>query len=950
MSRHRTPFCLSRNSARAALLVGLSCARLTALAAPVGGQVAGGTGSIASTGTTTTITQTSPTLSVNWQSFNIGTKETVNFVQPSASALAVNRIAGTSASQILGQLNANGQVYLINPNGIVFGASAQVNVGGLVASTLDLSDASLASSTRSFSGAGQGSVTNLGTITAADGGYVALLANQVSNQGTIVARLGTVALGAGSAVTLSFGGNNLLQMQVAQSTLNNQAQNGGLIQADGGTVLMSAGAQNAVLASLVNNTGVIEARTVQNHAGTITLLGSASAGEVNLAGTLDASAPNGGNGGAIETSAATVHVAAGTQVTTAAPQGQTGSWLIDPQDFTVAASGGDISGATLSASLGASNVTLQSSGGAAAGSGNINVNDAVSWNANTNLTLTAANNVNIGANLSASGNNAGLTINPNTATGTNSASGSGTFNLQNGAAVTLSGASPSLSIAGQNYIVINRLGAAGSTTGTDLQGIGGNLSNNYALGSNIDASATQNWNGGAGFTPIGMISSDGSNTAAYTGIFNGLGHTIANLTIDLPNNQNVALFGMSYGTVTNVGLVNSNISGFSVVAPLVASNHGTISNSYATGVVTDSGVGSFIGGLVGYNSNIIENSFTSGTLNTNSSYVGGITGYNAGSINNSYSTSSISGWTALGGLVGDNAGTVTNSYAAGYVPVGGGGLTGGGPGTVTNSFWDVTTSGQSSALGGGIGLSTADMQALSTYTTASAANGNVNPAWDFASVWTLYNGATYPLLRAFMTPLTVTANNASATAAGGYSGGNGVSFSGTPNPALLLGTLQYGGSSQGATAPGTYDIALSGWYSGQLGYLISYADGMLSLNAAPPVVAAPPVTATPSSLVATQAASTHATPGAVAGSDMLQQVQSQAPQFLPAAPPVAVVALPQGPADGSPWSGNATQPAVAGAPFSSQSTNLAPGSAQQVTLRVLNQGVNLPRNMLEAKE
>src|SRR6185312_8001008 len=99
-----------------------------------------------------------------------------------------------------------GQIYLINPNGVLFGEGAQVNVGGLVASTLDFNDATSTATTRSFSGSGSGSVINQGTISAASG-YVALLGNHVGNQGTITAQLGTVALGAGSTATLTFSGN-----------------------------------------------------------------------------------------------------------------------------------------------------------------------------------------------------------------------------------------------------------------------------------------------------------------------------------------------------------------------------------------------------------------------------------------------------------------------------------------------------------------------------------------------------------------------------------------------------------------------------------------------------------------------------------------------------------------------------------------------------------------------
>ncbi len=287
-----------------------------------------------------------PDLSLTWQSFNIAPQETVNFVQPSSTALAVNRIFDTNGTQILGHLNANGQVYLGSiRTAFFFGQGAQVNVGGLVASTLDLGGNGASGDTKSFSGPGAGSVVNRGTIHAADGGYVALLGNRVSNQGTITARLGTVALGAGSAATLTFSGNTLVHLQVDQNTVESLAENGGLIRSDGGTVVMTSGAERALVASVVNNTGVIQAQTVENHSGVIKLLGGMAAGTASVAGTLDASAPSGGDGGSVETSAAHVRVANDAKVTTAAVSGQYGSWLIDPQNYTVAAVGGDIKGA-----------------------------------------------------------------------------------------------------------------------------------------------------------------------------------------------------------------------------------------------------------------------------------------------------------------------------------------------------------------------------------------------------------------------------------------------------------------------------------------------------------------------------------------------------------------------------------------------------------------------------
>jgi filamentous hemagglutinin family protein len=282
-------------------------------AAPGGGQIVSGSGSISQAGVITTIHQTGPTLSLNWKTFDIAPQETVDFLQPSASAIAVNRIFDTNGSQILGHLNANGQVYLINANGVLFGQSAQVNVAGLVASTLNVSDLAMAGATRSFSGDSTASVVNNGTINASGGGYVALVGNHVSNQGTISAQMGTVALAAGSAATLTFSGNSLLHMQVDQSVVNSLAENGGLIRADGGQVFMTAGAKNTLLASVVNNSGVIQARSIENEDGNIVLLGGMQAGQVIVGGTLDVSSTS-GTGGQIVATAQSVFVGDGASV------------------------------------------------------------------------------------------------------------------------------------------------------------------------------------------------------------------------------------------------------------------------------------------------------------------------------------------------------------------------------------------------------------------------------------------------------------------------------------------------------------------------------------------------------------------------------------------------------------------------------------------------------------
>ena len=147
-----------------------------------------------------------------------------------------------------------------------------------------------------FAGAGNGTILNQGSINA-DGGYVALLGANVSNEGVISAKLGTVALAAGNAITLDVAGDGLLNVTVNQGAVNALVQNGGLIQADGGQVLLTAQSAGNLLQSAVNNTGVIQAQTIENHNGTIRLLGDMQSGTVSVSGTLDVSGTGAGQTG-----------------------------------------------------------------------------------------------------------------------------------------------------------------------------------------------------------------------------------------------------------------------------------------------------------------------------------------------------------------------------------------------------------------------------------------------------------------------------------------------------------------------------------------------------------------------------------------------------------------------------------------------------------------------------
>ena len=266
-----------------AILISLLAIGIATVAAnPQDGVVTSGEGSIAANGNTLTIQQSSDKMSIDWQSFSVGSGETVRFVQPGADAVVLNRVMGGEPSGIYGSISANGRVFLVNPNGILFAPGAKVDVGALVASSLDIAVEDFTAGRYVFKGAG-GTVINQGAITA-EKGAVAFLGGQVENQGVIIAQQGTVALAAGSTVTLDMNGDGLLSVAVDQETMAAQAANHGLIQADGGMVFMTAGAKDALLKTVINNSGVIRARRVNSQGGIITLEGAA----VTNSGLLDA--------------------------------------------------------------------------------------------------------------------------------------------------------------------------------------------------------------------------------------------------------------------------------------------------------------------------------------------------------------------------------------------------------------------------------------------------------------------------------------------------------------------------------------------------------------------------------------------------------------------------------------------------------------------------------------
>lgn len=216
---------------------------MQAYAGPSGGTIVGGSGSITQGENTTLVEQYSDRLAIDWRDFNVGKGERVTFQQPSSSSTALNRIFDQNPSQIFGAIEANGRIYLMNPNGLIIGESARIDVASLVAGslTMNLDDFMLGNDQFDI---GEGSVINQGVIQAAIGGSVNLVGGIVKNEGIIIARAGQVNLASGRKLTLDFDGDGLMRFEVSGEVLENArnldsaVSNSGSIEAS--DVLLSA--------------------------------------------------------------------------------------------------------------------------------------------------------------------------------------------------------------------------------------------------------------------------------------------------------------------------------------------------------------------------------------------------------------------------------------------------------------------------------------------------------------------------------------------------------------------------------------------------------------------------------------------------------------------------------------------------------------------------------------
>lgn len=282
---------------------------------PVNGKIVIGQGALDINNTTLTVTQQSDKLAINWRSFDIAQGSSVIYNQPGTQSIALNRVLGRNASEIYGSLKANGQIFLLNPNGVLFGRGAEVNVGGLVATTKSMSDQDFLNGRYTLTSPKQeGRVINQANLRAASGGYIALVGQQVNNQnsGAINAPKGRVILAGGQRVTLNLDHGQLLGVQVRGEQVAALIQNGGLIQADGGVIQLTVRGKDMLMNTVIDNTGILQANGLSEKNGVIQLDGG-DEGVIRQQGVVNVAHPQ-GRGGDVTLQGKNIHLVAGSKI------------------------------------------------------------------------------------------------------------------------------------------------------------------------------------------------------------------------------------------------------------------------------------------------------------------------------------------------------------------------------------------------------------------------------------------------------------------------------------------------------------------------------------------------------------------------------------------------------------------------------------------------------------
>ncbi len=259
-------------------------------AAPVGGNVVHGNANITQNGSNTIINQSSNSAIINWDSFNIGSGESVHFNQNSSSSIVLNRVTNGLPTSIFGNLTANGNVFVVNQAGVLVGNGAVINTHGFLAGAANITDNDFIAGKYNFYDA-KGSVINNGSIKVQNGGYAVLLGKNVENNGLIAAKLGKIYLSSGEAFRLDMSGNDLIGVYIEKAASNASTSNTGKLHAEGGTIVMTAKNASDVIRQAVNNTGVIDASSISYQGGKV-ILGAANEeivnnGEINVSSQTD---------------------------------------------------------------------------------------------------------------------------------------------------------------------------------------------------------------------------------------------------------------------------------------------------------------------------------------------------------------------------------------------------------------------------------------------------------------------------------------------------------------------------------------------------------------------------------------------------------------------------------------------------------------------------------------
>ncbi|ACC74926.1 filamentous hemagglutinin N-terminal domain-containing protein [Paraburkholderia phymatum] len=757
---------------------------------PQGGRYVAGAGSIANGGNALVVTQPGSTRGIiEWNSFSVGGNNSVSFDNGTGATL--NRVTGGTPSAILGRLSATGSLYVINPQGILVGPSGVVTTGGrFVASTLDVCNCAFmkGGDALTLSGDSNASVVNLGRIRSGGGDVFLIARRAVVNAGDIEAPKGSAELASGSKVLLqdSTGSRQVFVQTGSQGTVADR----GVIQA----AQISLQAADGNVYALAGGGTRVRATGTGTRDGHVWLL--ADGGHVAQSGVIVATSAD-GSGGTVDTQASQLTFGRNAAVHAA-------QWNLSTPSFTIDAA----AARALRHSLNAGTSVNVSTTGADGAMGDLNVATNLLWQGAASLRLAAYRNVSIaqGASIAnrgagdlslradaASLDNAGSVANHGVidwsrSTGTVSAfydmNGTYLAGTQRGNAAWTPGAYSGLLSQSTGYKLVNSL--------SDLERMASDLAGSYALGKNIDASATSN----GSYMPIGN-----ANTP-FTGQLDGQGKTIGSLTLApwVPASpyapKMVGLFGAigSQGVVRNLNVTGRGALGenqYAYMGMLAGQNAGTVLRVNVAGTLTS---GSFsaidytiAGGLAGGNTGAILRSSSSVSLATGNT-LGGLVGANGGLIDQSFASGSVVSSSYInqggGGLAGDNTGTISRSYATGPVslygycrgaagtPCGGAGLVVTNEGTVNQSFatglvtqpfyepigiartntgsisndvyWNKDTT--AASIGVKYGTPIPDANGL---TAAQMRNPASFVSYDFSAtgVWAMPAGATHPVLR-----------------------------------------------------------------------------------------------------------------------------------------------------------------------------------------------------------